>query len=214
MNWQNLFSINITDSYALSVEIGPVFMGGALLAFVVYKVYCHRFKNQQNWDIVEAEVSLGGIGKIKIKPGYEDVQIAHSAWTELVTRKAALLVDEEHDLIIEVYNSWYALFQEMRRLIKSIPASQIRRSSNTQELVRLLVQALNEGLRPHLTEWQAKFRSWYEDAIKQYPSKTPQEIQREYPYFDSLIKDLLKVNKDLMAYSIVIKKIAHGPIFR
>jgi hypothetical protein len=61
------------------------------------------------WTVVEAEISLGNIGKIKIRPNHEVIQIAHKAWTELVTRKAALPFDQEHDLIIEVYNSWYTL---------------------------------------------------------------------------------------------------------
>src|SRR5205807_2700637 len=112
------------------------------------------------------QVQLGGIGTVKIRPSYEDIQVAHQAWIELVTRKAALPFEERNDVIAEVYDSWYALFREMRNLTKTIPAERVRGSKDTQALVRLLVDALNHGLRPHLTKWQARFRRWYEQAEK------------------------------------------------
>jgi hypothetical protein len=161
-------------------------------------------------SVVEAEVQLGGIGRVKLRPHYEDIQVAHKAWVELVTRKAALPFDKDHDVINEVYNSWYALFQEMRSLAKSIPADRVRASKDTRELVRLLVDALNNGLRPHLTKWQAKFRHWYEEALKEGAQKSPQEIQRDFPQYQELVDELVNVNKQLVDYADVIRRIAHG----
>ncbi len=208
MSWRDLISIRITESYSLSIEIGPLFLallvvGAALWAIYQYYV-CRR------WSVVEAEVQLGGIGKVRIRPSYEDIQIAHKAWVELVTRKAALPFDESHDVISEVYNSWYALFQEMRSLTKTIPAEKVRTSEDTRTLVHLLVDALNEGLRPHLTQWQAQFRHWYNESLKNSTGRSPQEIQRDYPRYRELVDDLIKVNKQLVQYAAVIRQIAHG----
>ncbi len=211
MSWRELITIKISEGYSLAIEVGPVFLVLLILGtagWVIYHYY--RRRRLPAWSVIEAEVQLGGIGKVKIRPSYEDIQVAHKAWVELVTRKAALPFDKDHDVISEVYNSWYALFQEMRSLTKTIPAEKVRASKDTQELVRLLVDALNKGLRPHLTQWQARFRHWYDDALKKSVDKSPQEIQRDYPQYQELVDDLIKVNKQLVDYADVIRRIAHG----
>src|SRR2546428_362217 len=212
MSWRDLISIKITDGYALAIEVGPLFLALLRLGAGCWSIYHYYYRRRKLacWSLVEAEVQLGGIGTVKIRPSYEDIQVAHKAWVELVTRKAALPLDEDNDVIVEVYNSWYALFQEMRNLTKTIPAEKVRGSRDTQELVRLLVDALNKGLRPHLTQWQARFRHWYEEAIKQNAGKSPQEVQRIYPQYRELVDDLIKVNKQLVDYASVIKQIAQG----
>lgn len=160
--------------------------------------------------LVEAEVKLGGIGSFKIRPSYEEVEVAHKAWVELSTRKAGLPFDETNDVIVEVYDSWYELFGRMRELIKEIPGQRLRTSEDTRELVRLLVEALNSGLRPHLTQWQAKFRRWFEAQLVIRKEATPQEIQREYPHYKELIKSLKEVNVQLVEYCSVLRKISQG----
>lgn len=212
MSWRDLISIKITDGYTLAIGVGPVFLALLVLGATCWAIYHYYYRRRRlpSWSVVEAEVQLGGIGTVKIRPSYEDIQVAHKAWVELVTRKAALPFDEDHDVITEVYNSWYALFQEMRTLTKTIPAEKVRGSRDTQELVRLLVDALNKGLRPHLTQWQARFRHWYEEAINQNVGKSPQEVQRDYPQYRELVDDLIKVNKQLVEYASVIKQIAQG----
>lgn len=212
MTWRDLITIRITDAYSLSVEVGPVFLALLVLGTAGWIIYHYYFRRRRlpSWSVVEADVQLGGIGKVKIRPSYEDIQVAHKAWVELVTRKAALPFDKDHDVISEVYNSWYALFQEMRSLTKTIPAERVRQSKDTQELVRLLVSALNDGLRPHLTKWQARFRHWYNEALKTDVHKSPQELQREFPQYQELVDDLVNVNKQLVDYADVIRRIAHG----
>ena len=86
----------------------------------------------------------------------------------------------------------------------------MRGSKDTQQLVQLLIDALNKGLRPHLTCWQARFRHWYNDAIEKYPDKNPQEVQRIFPQYRELVEDLIKVNGQLVEYASFIKKIAQG----
>lgn len=212
MTWKDLLHMKVNDHFGLSIEAGPLLLVLILLGLVALLLYLKRRSTRScaDWSVVDAEVALGGIGKVRIRPSHEDVRIAHMAWVELVTRKAGLPFDEEHDVIAEIYDSWYVLFKEMRGLAREIPAEKLRNSQDTQELVRLLVDALNLGLRPHLTKWQAKFRHWYKSALERNDGKSPQEVQRQYPLYQELVDDLKNVNAQIVEYAAVIKEIAQG----
>lgn len=209
MNWHQILTISITDKYALSIEAGftlLVILVAVIISFAIVQLFIkkdHFFSTE-----VELNINLGGIGGVKIKQNAEVAQIAHKAWTEFITRKAGLEFDPEHDVIVEVYNSWKELFERVRSLIKDIPASRIKKE-NTQKLVNLLVDSLNKGLRPHLTKWQAKFRRWYESEIikNENKDKTPQEIQKNYPHYDELIRDLILINQQIISYTNELKKL-------
>lgn len=206
MNWKDILKVYLTDNWSLNIEFGSIILiiigGFIIVAFLI-------FFSKKNWNFrhdVELNVSLGGIGGVKIKPNHELEQIAHKAWTELITRKAGLQFDLEHDLIVEVYKSWYVLFGEIRNLVKEIPANQIK-DENTQKLVNLLVDSLNKGLRPHLTKWQAKFRKWYDYEINKHEDKAPQEIQKLYPLYNDLVHDLIIINQQMVSYTNELKKL-------
>jgi hypothetical protein len=99
------------------------------------------------------------------------------------------------------------MFQKVREFISDIPADLIRNNQSTKEIVRIATQTLNEGLRPHLTKWQARFRTWSESKKEKLMEMTPQDFQREYPEYKDLIEDLMKVNQQLIQYSQELKKI-------
>ncbi len=85
----------------------------------------------------------------------------------------------------------------------------MRHGGPAKDLVDVLVKALNEGLRPHLTRWQARFRSW-EAAEAESSSDSPQELQRRYPEYDQLLEDLLQVNRRLVEFADALDIIVHG----
>jgi hypothetical protein len=161
------------------------------------------------YEVVKLNVQLGNIGSVELRPNNEDVQIAHRIWTELITRKAAQPIDE-NDVIVEIYNSWYALFGRVRQLISDIPGNLLRKEKSTQQLVRIATQTLNNGLRPHLTRWQARFRHWYDKCPPSVKEKCPQDCQREFPEYELLIADLKMVNGQLIQYATELEKIIHG----
>lgn len=215
----------VTTSTFVSVQVTTrgvlvhVVWWAFLIAFALYVgwlIILRRRTARQRWDPVSATVNLGGIGTVSIQPNNEDIQIAHRAWVELATRKAAILFDPENDVITEVYDSWYSLFQTMRELASSVPAHLVRRDASTKKLVQLLVDALNDGLRPHLTKWQARFRHWYakEQDKPDNADLSPQEIQRKFPEYAALVRDLVEMNQYLQEYSRAIKTIAHGEAVR
>src|SRR5258708_4139756 len=128
----------------------------------------------------------------------------------MATRKAGLAFDEKNGVMTEVYDSWHELFGRLRELVKEIPAQKLRSSKDTRELVRLLVEALNNGLRPHLTRWQARFRRWYSDQLDTQKEATPRDIQRQYPQYSQLVEELKTVNLQIVEYAQVLKRISQG----
>ena len=164
-------------------------------------------------DVDEVELGIGN-SKIKIKRNYQTVQIAYKLWVELNTRKLGLPIDEENDVIIEIYDSWYAFFGIARELIKEIPAHKAN-EENTKELIVLSSKILNQAVRPHLTKWQARYREWhkrYLASIGNY-DVSPQEIQKKFKCkgyenaYKMLIEDMKKVNYNLIMYRKLLEKI-------
>ena len=86
----------------------------------------------------------------------------------------------------------------------------IRNDQSTQEIVRITVEALNLGLRPHLTKWQASFRNWYEQHRDQLKDKKPQDLQKEFPEYHELIADLKTINSQLVQYADALSEIVKG----
>ena len=144
--------------------------------------------------------------KCKFKCNNRIQEIAYKLWVELITRKIAIPLDE-NDVIVEVYNSWYSAFSAIRELLKEVPGSCLEDASN---LITLTIMVLNEGLRPHLTTWQAKYRCWYNEEIKKECNrgKTPQEIQKSFPEYEELIGDMLKTNGNIVKFATELKNIA------
>lgn len=175
--------------------------------FVLVCVGIQIFKKHiSKKSITIDEINLGiGDSSIKLIYNKKDQEIAYKLWIELSTRKIGFLFDKEHDVITEVYNSWYEFFKIARELLKDIPLSRLFYSN---DLIELTEKVLNKGLRPHLTTWQAKYRKWYEKESVTNNEDTPQELQRKYPHYDELVDDLIKTNKRMIEYKNLMKKIA------
>ena len=177
---------------------------GVALSFAVYLcLYLkrHRFK------ITEMNINLGNVGCITLTPNQQDLKIAHQIWTELVTRKATIPIDPEHDVIHEIFDSWYQLFGRVRLLIADIPAEKVHDHESTRKLVDVAVKTLNDGLRPPLTKWQARYRHWHALEKEKNPKISPQELQKRYPQYDELMKDMKAVNGSLIEYAGQLKKL-------
>lgn len=161
-------------------------------------------------EVVPVEMSFkvgGASSKYKIIRNYQNIEIAHKLYIELVTRKAAIEIDEKYDVISEVYNSWYSLFQITRGELKNFTGDLLNGNSKSKELIRLATDILNEGLRPHLTEFQAEFRKWYNERLEEEKDKevserkSPQKIQKEYSDYANLISSMKDVNRILIDYA-------------
>lgn len=204
----DLIRIYLNEQCGLVVVVSP-WIGGLVLGAIVVAWWWTR-RGPKRFKLESLDINLGGIGKASLRPTLEDVQVAHKIWTELVTRKAAMPIDPEHDVIVEVYNSWYALFGRVRELIAELPPHLVREDPATRELIRIAIESLNKGLRPHLTRWQARFRNWYAQQEEKLKTQTPQEVQKQFPEYEALMSDMRTVNQQLIQYAEELQKIARG----
>jgi hypothetical protein len=137
--------------------------------------------------------------------------VALRIYVEMKTRKVALLFNPTHDLVTEIYNSWYAFFQVARNEIKAIPLHKDPKSPEMRRLFRLSHQILNDGLRPHLECWQARFRNWMAEAGKGSAEGAPQDAQTNFPHWKLLRDDLLATNQRLINYATALGQMVGQP---
>ena len=173
---------------------------------------CKRKNSSLQAEIDSVELQFGSAPKTTIKINRETQRIAFAAYAEIATRKVGLPFEEDYDVISEVYDSWYQMFGIIRELIKSIPAHHIANSKDTKNLVAALMYVLNQGLRPHLTCWQAKYRKWYgrELSLEENNQLSPQEIQQRFPEYKKLTNDLKTTNRKLGDFAHKLQEIAEG----
>lgn len=208
-------------SFELTTDISLCTMILAL-AFILFLMYVvknkingrdlfngfHFFNHSMKLEKVKAGTSF----EVEIAFTRINKEIAYKLWVELCTRKIGLEFDEKNDVILDVYNSWYQFFQIARNLLEEIPENEIH---NSQGLIQLTLNILNDGLRPHLTRWQSRFRKWYNDYSKNLDfirDKSPQEIQREYTQYEALKSDLIRTNKRLIDFKKDMEKIVFGEV--
>lgn len=206
-----ILSVTIANSLGLDVHVSGWLLGailGLALVLVVYRVFSKpRFKRM---EIDAAEFGLGN-QKVTVRPNTTDLQIAYQIWIEPSTRKIGLPIDPEHDVIAEVYDSWYGFFSVTRELLKGIPATRFQRD-DTARIINLSIDLLNNGVRPHLTRWHARFRKWYDRELNtdENADADPQDIQQEFPHYAELRDDMLAVNKRLIAYRQMLRELIIG----
>ncbi|MGA0542972.1 hypothetical protein [Neotabrizicola sp. VNH66] len=196
----DLVSLVLSEDWSLSIYASPVAVIAILIVvFLVWLVMRIYFRQRlTDFQIDSAEFGLGD-QKISLRLNDTDRQIAYSIWVELSTRKIGLPIDIEDDVISEIYDSWFAFFSVTRELIKDIPVSKVRTDS-TSKIINLSVEVLNEGLRPHLTKWQARYRHWYERQLDKADDVDPQGLQKRFPAYEALKADMLEVNQRLIRY--------------
>ena len=176
--------------------------------FVVALIHLLRSGRAPRWRTQEVHFTFGGVA-VRLTPDDEVASIAHKAWTELVTRKAGIQVDDD-DIVVEVYDSWYSLFRALRQLAKEVPVSALHKSSDAKELLDSLTTVMNEVLRPHLTKHQARFRYWWQATLdSSHSDVSPQERQREYPQYGELFSEMSEVNRSLIILAETLRRLAH-----
>lgn len=168
----------------------------AILSKVIYKLIKSKVKIKT--------VTIGGIS-VELECNNDVKSLANDVWVELSTRKISLPFDEENDVIVEVYNSWYTVFEKFREILKKIPMC---KNKNVDTLTNIILRGFNEELREHLTKWQARFKKWYDENKNE--SGDPQTIQKKYPQYEELINDLKKVNYKMITLTEELNKIRKG----
>ncbi|WP_066174382.1 hypothetical protein [Bacillus marinisedimentorum] len=211
---ENFFSM--TSSFQNGSISITVHLSGMFLVFLLAGAGLLVYRRKKQFGMIDVELDTLQVGTrsaavYKVKRNNENIFIAHRILMELETRKAAIEIDPEYDVLIEIYASWYDLFTTIRDELKSIPGSHLKKAKN-DGLIRLSLDILNVGLRPHLTKYQAAFQKWFETAAekKEFAGLTDQEIQKRYPEFDEMVADIIRVNSVLQQYSSQLNRIIWG----
>ena len=195
------------DWSELSIKVSNLLLAVIAVISLVILITRHNgfFKNKKSTLVID-EVKLGiGNNSLTIHYDNTDREIAYKLWVEITTRKIGIVFEEDHDVINEVYNSWYLFFNVTRDLIKSIPIVHIVNGKG-KTLVDISIDVLNNRIRPHLTTWQAKYRKWYEEKDK--VGLSPQQIQREYEFYNEIVKEIKSINESMIEYKKVLYNIA------
>lgn len=164
---------------------------------------------KNSFRVNKVQLSLPFGISVGIQRNEATLYIANRIYTELITRKAALIFDPEHDNLLEIYNSLYVLFQTIREELKNIPGGYLKDYPSSHQLLELGIMILNNGLRPHLTQHQARYRTWYTNQQVLYPELSPQVLQQQYPDYKELVEDLQAVNRQVITWADELKRLIY-----
>lgn len=206
---QSIDFISITTDhwYELSITLNWIAIIIAVLLIMLVVWGFRKIIKKTTGRTIRLDGMSFGIGDFKcdLKCGSEVQEIAYQLWVELTTRKIAIPLEED-DVISEVYDSWYAAFSAIRDLLKTVPGQCL---DDAADLIDITTKVLNEGLRPHLTRWQAKYRSWYDREVKE-KTDSPQVIQKQFPEYEELLSDMKKTNQNIINFANTMHEIAFG----
>jgi len=198
MDYQRIFLVIVaTFDWVLSTLKSLSFWIGVVFVLLIVGLILRK----RNFHISTVTLSLPfNLGNITYQATDQDRAFAWKMYVHLKTRKAALPFDDENDVVVEVYDSLYELFQITRDLLCSIP---IKNVQNKRNIADLILRVQNDGLRPHLTRWQSPFRRWWMKAVElpDNRDKSPQEIQRRYKDYEALVNDLHQMNTEMSKFA-------------
>lgn len=201
----DIFTIKIEECKNIIISI-DLTVAMLIIAIIVLSLIIARVYKKCTLKTIQISEAVIGIGSASVTIKYDGriKEIAYKIWIELTTRKIGIQFDENCDVISEVYDSWYESFKIIRRLLEEIPASRI---DTAKGLIELTTKVLNNGMRPHLTMWQAKYRRWYENALEKDKDLSPQELQKKFPEYKNLVTDLKKTNEIMLNYANQLKRL-------
>lgn len=206
---QGLDFLNLSTGewYEVVIRLNWIFLVIVIIVACVATWVIRSFFNKRTGRRITLDGVSFGIGEFKceLTCGNEVQEIAYQLWVELITRKIAIPLEEE-DVIIDIYDSWYAAFSAIRELLKTVPGKCLEDAS---DLIDITTNVLNEGLRPHLTKWQAKYRVWY-DLESKGKEESPQDIQKRYPEYEQLLSDMKETNQHMINFAQKMHEIAFG----
>ena len=192
--------------FSITLDIGTLIIAIlSIIAIIVYFCSKKRLK-KLNFDIDECELGLTG-GTVHLKCNKIHQQIAFRIWVDINTRVLATKINLDVDNIRAINDSYYKCFTDTRELLKEIPVNKI---NSDGELVNLIVRFLNEVMRPYLSKWGIRYSKWYDNITENDKLKgdNPVDIQKSYPYYEELSKDLLSINEKVIKYSDKLCEIA------
>ena len=82
--WGQVFDTHFENGQ-LVITFGPTLLLVCAATVVLFALgrLCWRPSVLSGYEVVEAELELANVGKIRIQPNHDNMQVEHSAWVEL-----------------------------------------------------------------------------------------------------------------------------------
>jgi predicted PilT family ATPase len=174
-----------------------------------------RKKKKMKLENVEVNLTLPGIGGVKGKwaPNDSERLAAWELYVELVTRISVVELKDKEGILREALNSLYSVFQITREILRKYgPEVAIPLKKDEFSFGKLAIMILNYQLRPFLTKWHPLLQEY---ESKRKPEISIKEHEDRWERNEEMRKELEKVRKTLIEYSILLAKVANvEPFFK
>jgi hypothetical protein len=195
----------VAYEYILSARFLTGVAVGILIAVVLSVLFWRR-----RYRAAQVTLSIPfGLGNITYNAADQDRELAWKMYVQLKTRKAALPFDDEHDTISDVLDSLYEIFSVARDLLSD---ARPHHGQAHRSIADFILRVLNDGIRPNLTRWNSRYRKWWEPALaaESNKGKSPQELQRDFPQYEALVRDIKTMNSELSKYAEDLLLVVHA----
>ena len=160
---------------------------------------------------VKLDLKLPGIGGIAgtWEPDESEVRAAWELYVEMVTRTPLGGISSQEGSLREALDSIYSLFDTTRGILRESGPNVARpKSGDKLSFGYLAVSMLNRVLRPLLTEWHPKLRSWERDN----PHRDESEWEGRSEFLDALgeVREQLRQYADLFAEVAGVPELIEG----
>lgn len=202
-------TIKIDNEHGLVISLDWKIIIFAVSVILLFVLAVRIILPHIDFRIKKIEIDQVAVGtannKCILKYNNKDKEVAFKLWVELTTRKIGMHFEDGKDVVVEVYDSWYRFFNIARDLFKELPVSKL---NTIPDLIDITEKILNDEMRPHLTEYQAKFRRWYNNQIEleEHTNLSPQQIQSKCSYYSELVADLNKRIDQIVIYKNILEK--------
>jgi hypothetical protein len=134
---------------------------------------------------------------------------AWEMYVELVTRITVQPLAPQDGLLREALASFYALFGETRRILRSYgPDVAIPHHKNAVTFGQLAVEILNRSLRPLLAKWHPLLLA-YESSRP--PERSPVDHERAWPEAAALRSEIEARRQSLLHYASLLANVCRVP---
>ena len=155
---------------------------------------------------VKLDLKVPGIGGVAgtWEPDESEVRAAWELYVEMVTRTPLGGFSSQEGSLREALNSIYSLFDTTRGILRKYgPAVARPKSGRELSFGYLAVSIPNLVLRPLLTEWHPKLRSWERD--------NPHLDEREWEGRNDFLSALTEISGQLRQYADLFAEVADVP---
>ena len=157
---------------------------------------------------VNVKIKLPFVGEFSgtWEPQRAESEAAWELYVELVTRISVVQLGRDEGLAREALSSLYTLFGSTREILRKYgPAVATRLAQGEVNFGALAIAVLNGNLRPLLTRWHPRLRSWESRCPD---GADPIAHENAWEHIDALRTDLDEARRSLIQTADILAQVA------